>query len=109
VTVDTGANLTVARTDIAAGWPERQPDQRFRLQTASGEALPILREVFLTLNLGRRPLKIWVFVATITNVFILGLDILRPYNASVDIGRQTLRLAEEDIIIMESTGGTPPF
>jgi hypothetical protein len=97
VTVDTGANLTVARPDIAAGWPESQPDQRFRLQTASGEALPILREVFLTLNLGRAPLKIWVFVSTITNVFILGVDILRSYNESVDIGRKTLSLAEEEL------------
>jgi hypothetical protein len=29
--------------------------------------------------------------------FILGLDILRAYNASVDIGRQTLRLAEDEL------------
>jgi hypothetical protein len=67
VTVDTGPNVTVARPDIAAGWPERQPNQRFRLQTASGEAFPILKEVFLTLILGRRPLNIWVFIANITN------------------------------------------
>jgi hypothetical protein len=26
VTVDTGANVTVARSDIAAGWPEKQLD-----------------------------------------------------------------------------------
>jgi hypothetical protein len=95
--VDTGAFVTVVRPDIAAGWPERQPNQRFKLQTVSGEALPVLKEVFLTLSLGRRPLKIWVFVANITNDFILGLDILRAYDASVDIGRQTLRLAEEEI------------
>jgi hypothetical protein len=31
VTVDTGAHVTVARPDIAAGWPERQPNQRFKL------------------------------------------------------------------------------
>jgi hypothetical protein len=54
VTVDTGAYVTVVRPDIAAGWPERQPNQRFLLQTVSGEALPILKEVFLTLTLGRR-------------------------------------------------------
>jgi hypothetical protein len=59
--------------------------------------LPILKEVFLTLTLGRRPLKIWVFVANITNELILGLDILRAYDASVDLGRQTLRLAGEEI------------
>jgi hypothetical protein len=38
----------------------------------------------------------WVFVANITDELILGLDILRAYDASVDIGRQTLRLADEE-------------
>jgi hypothetical protein len=52
VTVDTGAYVTVARRDIALGWPERQPNQRYTLQTVSGEALPILKEVLLTLFLG---------------------------------------------------------
>jgi hypothetical protein len=95
--VDTGAYVTVVRPDIAAGWPERQLRQRFKLQTVSGETLPILKEVFLTVTLGRRPLKIWAFVADINNEFILGLDILRAHDASVDIGRLTLRLAGEEI------------
>jgi hypothetical protein len=47
------------------------------------------KKVFLTLKLGRRPIKIWVSVANITNEFILGLDKLRAYDASVDLGRQT--------------------
>jgi hypothetical protein len=84
----TGACVTVARPDIAVGWPEREPNQRFTLQTVSGEALAILKEVFLTLTLGRSSLKIWVFVADITNGFILGLDILPTYDASVFIGRR---------------------
>jgi hypothetical protein len=97
VTVDTGAYVTVVRPDIAAGWPERQLRQSFKLQTVSGETLPILKEVFLTLTLGRCPLKIWVFVANITNELNLGLDILCAYDATVDLGRQTLRLAGEMI------------
>jgi hypothetical protein len=83
----------VARPNIAAGWPERQPNQSYTLQTVSTKAIPILKEVLLTLTLGQRPLKIWVFVANITNEFILGLDILRAYGASVDLWRKTLRLA----------------
>jgi hypothetical protein len=105
VTIDTGANITVTRPDIAAGWPERQTKKHFTLQTVSGEALPIIKEVFLTLTLGRRPLKIWVFVADITNEFILGLDILCAYDATVDIGCQTLRLAEE--VSLWSPGARP--
>jgi hypothetical protein len=96
VTVDTGVYVTVARPEIAAGWSEKQLNPSLALQTVSGEALPIMKEVFLTLTLGRRPLKISVFVADITDELILGLDILRACDASVDIGRQTLRLAEEE-------------
>jgi hypothetical protein len=105
VTVDTGEYITVARPDIAAGWHEREPNQRFTLQTVSGETLPILKDVFLTLNLGRRSLKIWVFVADITNELILGLDNLRAYDASVDIGCQTLCLAEEGVSLWSPGAG----
>jgi hypothetical protein len=38
----------------------------------------------------------WDFVANITDELIMGLDILHTYDASVDIGRQKLRLAEEE-------------
>jgi hypothetical protein len=92
MTVGMGAYVTVTRLDIAVGWPERQPKQCYTLQTVSGEALLILKAVFLTLTLGWRPLKIWVFVANITNEFILWLDILQIYNASVDLGRHMLHL-----------------
>jgi predicted aspartyl protease len=108
VTVDTGAYVTLARPDIAARWPERQPNQRFTLQTVSGEALPFVKEV-LTVNLGRRSLKIWVLVASTTNKFILGLDILRAYGASVDVGRQTLRLVEERVSLWSPEMGLQPF
>jgi hypothetical protein len=108
VTVDTGAYVIVVRPDITAGWPERQLNQHFKLQMVSGEALPVLKEVFLTLTLGRCPLKIWVFVANITNEFILGLDILHAYDASVDIGRQSLCMAEEEVSLWSPGAGPRP-
>jgi hypothetical protein len=46
---------------------------------------------------GWRPLKNWIFVTNITNEFILRLDILRVYNASMDPEPQTLRLAEKEV------------
>jgi hypothetical protein len=49
----------------------------------------------MPLTQGPRPLKIWVFIANITNKFILGLDILHAYDASVDLGHQMLHVAEE--------------
>jgi hypothetical protein len=107
VTEDTGVYVTVARTDIAVGWPERQPNQRFSLQMIFGEALPLLKD-FLTVTLGRRPLKMWVSIVDMTNELILGLDILRAYDASVDIGRQTLRLAEEEVSLWSPGAGPHP-
>jgi hypothetical protein len=60
------------------------------------------------MNLGRHPLKIWGFVTNITNEIILGLDILLKYNASVDIGRQSLRLADEELSLRISGAGPRP-
>jgi hypothetical protein len=77
----------------------------YMLQTVSGEALPILKEIFLTMNLGQYPLKMWVFVANITNDFILGLDILRAYDTSVDLERQMLHLAEEEVTLWSPSVG----
>jgi hypothetical protein len=97
MTMETKAYITEAMPNVTAGWSERQPNQCYTLQMVSGEALLILKVVFLTLTLGQCPLKIWVFFVNITNEFILGLNILRAYDASVDPGCQTLRLAEEEV------------
>jgi hypothetical protein len=97
VTVDIQSYVIVARSDITARWAERQQNECYMLQTVSGEALPILKEVFLTLTPGQHLLKICVFIASITNEFILGLDILRACDASVDLGHQMLHLAEEEV------------
>lgn len=70
VTMGPRAYVTVVRRDITTGWPKREPNQHNTLQMVSEEALPILKEVFLTLTLRQCPVKIWVFVVNITNEFI---------------------------------------
>jgi hypothetical protein len=62
---------------------------------------PHLKRSFSNSNLEAAPTENLGFVADVTNEFILGLDIIRSYDASVDIGHQTLRLAEDP------RGGTP--
>jgi hypothetical protein len=47
-----------------------------------------------------------VFVANITDELTYGLDKLRTYDASVYIGRQKLRLTEEELSLC-STGAGP--
>jgi hypothetical protein len=53
-------------------------------------------------------LKMRVFVANITNEFLLGVDLLSVYDASADIGRQTLRLAEEEASFWSPGAGPRP-
>lgn len=97
VTVQTGSYVTVERPHIAARRSESHPNQRFTLHAVSAKVFPVLKEVFLDLNLRRCPLKIWSFVSNVTNEFMSELDKMRTYISFVDLCRQTLRLEEEDI------------
>jgi hypothetical protein len=72
------------------------------LQTASGEKIPVVKEARVELTIGRRTLRSWVFVADITDDFILGLDILRACDASVDMGRRVLRLGQDEVPVREA-------
>jgi hypothetical protein len=49
--------------------------------------------------MGRLTLRILLFVTEITDEFILGLDVLRAYNVSVDVGHYLLRLGQEEVIL----------
>jgi hypothetical protein len=47
-----------------------------------------------------------VFVAKVTDEFILGLDVLRAYDASVDLGRNMLRLGQKEVTLWRSGAQT---
>jgi predicted aspartyl protease len=102
VTIDTGASATVARPDIVAGLPERELSQPYVLQTASGETMPVVKEAHVELTMGQRTLRSWVFVADMADAFIMGLDILRANDASVDIGHRMLRLGQDEVPVREA-------
>lgn len=91
------AHVTDAMTAIAVRESERQPNQHDTLQMVSGEAHLSRKEIFLTMTLEPCPLKNLVFFTSITNVIIFELDILRAYDAFVDLGRQQQRLAEIEL------------
>jgi hypothetical protein len=97
VTINTGACVTISRPNIATGWPERKPDLCYRLKMASGESLLRLKEALVKLTLGQSPMSISVFVAEITDDFILTLDVLHTYDAFMDLGSHTLRLSQEEV------------
>ncbi|XP_069674352.1 membrane-associated guanylate kinase, WW and PDZ domain-containing protein 1-like [Periplaneta americana] len=102
VLVDTGAMLTIARPDVVRGLPGRAPLRQYELRTASGESLPIQREVFLDLTLGKRKLEMWVFVANITEDVVLGLDAMQLLDATVDVRRRILRLGRDEVFLMDA-------
>jgi len=80
VTIDTGASVTFARPDMV-GQPERKPSKAYVLQMTFGETIPVLKMALVKLTLERRALRIWVFVAEVTKENIVGLDVLRSYDA----------------------------
>ncbi|XP_069701912.1 uncharacterized protein [Periplaneta americana] len=102
VLVDTRAMLTIARPDVVRGLPGRTPLHQYELRTASGESLPIQREVFLDLTLGKRKLEMWVFFANITEDVVLGLDAMRLLDATVDVRRRILRLGWDEVFLMDA-------
>jgi hypothetical protein len=106
VIINTGASVTIAQPDTVAGQPERKLSRAYILQTASAETIPVLKEALIELTLGQRTLRIWVFAAEITDEFILGLDVLRAYNVSVDVGRHLLRIGQE-VVTLWRPGAQP--
>jgi hypothetical protein len=88
VAADTGASVTIARPDITAELPERDLTTPQVLQMASAH----LKEALAQLILPLRALTTWLIVASITDEFILGLDVMRAHNASVDFGRRVLQV-----------------
>jgi len=65
----------------------RKPSGAYILQTASRETTLVLKEALVELSLGWWALRIWVFITEVMDKFILlGLDVLRAYNASMDLG-----------------------
>jgi hypothetical protein len=64
------------RPDITAGLPKTKLHQLYILQMPSAETLPILENALMKLTLGWSELCIWVFIAKVTDEFILGRNIL---------------------------------
>jgi hypothetical protein len=64
--------------------------------------MPVVKEAHVELTMGRRTLRSWVFVAVIKDDFILGLDILRAHETSVDTGGRVLLLGQYEVPVREA-------
>lgn len=49
------------------------------------------------LTLVRRPLTTWVFIANTADKLILGVDVLRVNDASMDLRQNVIRLGDEEV------------
>ncbi|UYV70980.1 hypothetical protein LAZ67_8001311 [Cordylochernes scorpioides] len=80
--IDTGANVTLVRTDVFQKLSPKPAEVRMKpisLQTATGERTKVHH-----------------------CVWIIGLDVLRQFGHSIDIGRNLLRTSDEDIPLLSS-------
>jgi hypothetical protein len=81
--------------------------QEYVLQKESREAVSVLKKVLVKLTL-QIALHIWLFILMILDDFIFGLDILRAYDAAVDLKHHVLQICEEKVSLWHP-GSRPQY
>jgi hypothetical protein len=104
--INTAGSAIIARLDITVWLPERDTSTRCALHMASGETLLILNKAFQKLTPGRRKLATWEFFLTITDEFILRLDVMHTQDSSVDFRRHVVGLGDEKVPLRCPGGAT---
>ncbi|GBN37192.1 hypothetical protein AVEN_12130-1 [Araneus ventricosus] len=84
--VDTGANVTLLRTDLAQKLKEQliYTAPNISLKTATGERTEIRGKLDASIECGSRKFHHRIYVADNTDPSILGLDFLQKFNFTVD-------------------------
>jgi hypothetical protein len=99
VTVDIWATSTTIRPDIAEGLPERKPAREMVLRTSSGQRIPVIKEVLVTLIVNKCSITTWAKVADIELQLVLGLDFLRENNVILNTHRNVLRIDGQEVLL----------
>ncbi|GBN40028.1 Retrovirus-related Pol polyprotein from transposon 297 [Araneus ventricosus] len=97
--VDTGANVTLVRTDLAQKMKENfiYTAPNISLKTATGEKAEIRGKLDAAIECGCRKLQHKIYVADITYPCILGLDFLQKFNFTVDLEKNETGTGGEEI------------
>ncbi|GBO40219.1 hypothetical protein AVEN_154250-1 [Araneus ventricosus] len=97
--VDTGANITLLRTDLAQELKEQliYTTPNISLKTATGEKTEIRGKLDESIECGSRKFHHRIYVADITDTCILGLDFLQKFNITVDLEKNEIRTGGEEI------------
>ncbi|GBM54204.1 hypothetical protein AVEN_11269-1 [Araneus ventricosus] len=95
--VDTGANVTLLRTDLAQKLKEQliYTAPNISLKTATGEKTEIRGKLDASIECGSRKFHHRIYVADITDPCILGLDFLQKFNFTIDLEKNEMRTGEE--------------
>ncbi|GBM50226.1 hypothetical protein AVEN_82178-1 [Araneus ventricosus] len=103
--VDTGANVTLERTDLAqklkGNFIYTAPN--ISLKTATGEKAEIHRKLDAAIECGSRKFQHKIYVADITDPCILGLDFLQKFNFMVDLEKNEIRTGGEEIPLFSAS------
>lgn len=99
--IDTGANVTIIRKDLAQQLDEKLiwTPPSVTLQTVSGDKINIHGKLNINITFGSVTYHHTAYVADITDTCILGLDFLRKYNFSLDFKNNELHSISEDIAL----------
>ncbi|GBN72220.1 Retrovirus-related Pol polyprotein from transposon 297, partial [Araneus ventricosus] len=103
--VDTGANVTRVRTDLAqklkGNFIYTAPN--ISLKTAAGEKAEIHGKLDAAIECGSRKFQHKIYVADITDPCILCLDFLQIFNFMVDLEKNEIRTGGEEIPLFSAS------
>ena len=96
--VDTGSSATLVKTDVMRNGTAIFPTI-VKLQTVTGERVPMVGEALVTLGMGKKMVRCPVWVADLEDC-ILGLDVLGALDCVINTRRGTLTFPDGYIVQM---------
>ncbi|GBM26319.1 hypothetical protein AVEN_256547-1 [Araneus ventricosus] len=109
--VDTGANVTLLRTDFAQKLKEQliYTGPNISLKTATGEKTEIRGKLDASIECGSRKFHHRIYVADVTDPCILGLNFVKKFNFTVDLEKNEIRTGGEEIPLFSASGVSEQF
>ncbi|GFX73502.1 retrovirus-related Pol polyprotein from transposon 412 [Trichonephila clavipes] len=101
--IDTGANVSIIRNDLAQKLKEKLiwTPPRVVLQTVTGEKIDIHGKLKVKIRFGDTTYQHAVYVADIADPFILRLDFLKEHGFTLDFNKKELRSIHEEVTIFK--------
>ncbi|KAJ8921601.1 hypothetical protein NQ315_010508, partial [Exocentrus adspersus] len=94
--VDTGSSHTIVRPNIVAHCKMQDTEEKYLLETARGEAIPVKGVHLAQIKIGKKTFKQKVFVADITDDVLLGLDVMSK-DFLLDLPRGIMKINNEEV------------